>query len=302
MRLGSSAIVGRSFTGRSRSGEGRSWEQRALPLREDGFWEGPPLISAIRFKQRGRHVLGRLGFAVCLIGQVVVLPKTHGLTDEKPKNLLEIVCDEKVAIQKAKGQVERNGLDLLVWLPGHFPNENAVLFRNPVGENTTTFVYCGGANHFDLVMERFDHDAPMLYLVEKNGRRHLYHLGDDFVYSSADAQNLLSFRRQTGSTGTGVSISVSMLRTKPKLNGSREEARYQEDVECKISSNTGFLLNASKLTNETAVVEALEAEPTSTKDRARPNTLGKLHLTLRSGKWRVSKREGVFGSVACHSS
>jgi hypothetical protein len=224
-------------------------------------------------------------------------------TNEFSKDLMELKCNEKESLKKSKGRVERKNRDLMIWLPGYFAKESAIVFRNPSPPNSTKFLYCGGTENFDLVFENFDHDAPMLYLIENNGRKHWFHVGEESVFVTQDNQHILSLGIGKSLKSENLEI-VELLAARKEEQGSYSRNRYEEVLKCEIKGNAEnksekpFSLTATKFTNEEAMIEAFEdSEQINTSSK---KAVGSFSLVRKLGKWEVQNQNGILKDSSCN--
>jgi hypothetical protein len=168
-----------------------------------------------------------------------------------------------------------------------------------------TFDYYGGTENFDLVFETFDHDSPMLYLIENNGRKHWYHLGEDAVLVTQDGQYILAVNNQVTSDFQHLST-ISRLGAQKEEHGSYRRAQYQEEIHCNLfgalirpgqKDANAVSLVATQFTNEEAVIEANEDSHSSSTAQAK--STGKIQLIQKNGRWQVASRSGSLDAAKC---
>lgn len=157
-------------------------------------------------------------------------------------------------------------------------------------EELNTFRYCGGTKYYDVVQEIFSHDAPMIFVIERNGRKHQALVGTKSIYSSSDDRNLLIAEVKLAEGSIFEVFGIAPVRWAETAN----EFTFEHEARCRLSkfnpTQDGFDLKIVKFTGDELLAEV------QSKSKA---AHGKLRLNKQSGNWKLVNQTGVFSSVAC---
>jgi hypothetical protein len=214
--------------------------------------------------------------------------------DHPPTSLFESASGQETQrIEASKGNAERRGDELVIWINGYAPKERGMIFRNwsqGPGQNNDTdgnsFIYYGYASNYHIVREDFTHDSQILYIIDVFGRINKFHMGDDTPYMTQTGRHIVSLRATSASRTPLVNI-LGWHQARRKLIG------FEGELTCNQENNSGADDSI------TPIIVSISDDDITVQLDAKKGSLGTMKLARDGWQWKVVEPETLWPGVTC---